>query len=90
MNPAERKAFLLGAESQNRAGIIREFMQSIPQEERRETRQTLAPLSMEQRRAFLRNWRALPPDQREAYRKRIVQMTPENRAAELDKPPTAP
>ena len=90
MSPAERKAFLLGAESQNRAGIIHEFMQSIPQEERLETRQAFAPLNMEQRRTFIRTWRALPQDQREAYRKRIVQMSPEDRAAELSKPPPNP
>ncbi len=90
MSPAERKAFLLGAESQNRAGILREFMQSMPQEERRETRQALSPLNMEQRRTFIRTWRALPPDQRDAYRKRIVQMSPEERAAELNKPPPNP
>ena len=90
MSPAERKAFLLGAEAQNRVGLLREFMQSIPQEDRRETRQALVPLNMEQRRTFIRTWRALPEDQRDAYRKRIVQMSPDERAAELSKPPANP
>jgi Protein of unknown function (DUF3106) len=90
MSPAERKAFLLGAESQNRAGILREFMQSMPKEEGRDTRQALSPLTMEQRRTFIRTWRALPPDQRDAYRKRIVQMSPDERAAELSQPPPNP
>jgi phosphoserine phosphatase len=90
MSPSEREAFLMGANAQNRAAMLREFLQSIPQDERRETRQTLQGLPMEQRRAFMQTWRGLPQDQRDAYRRRIVRMAPDQRAAELSKVPLKP
>jgi len=40
MNLQEHQAFLAGAAAQNRAGMVREFFQSIPVQERKSTRQS--------------------------------------------------
>ncbi|HEY7873204.1 MAG TPA: hypothetical protein VIC31_10860, partial [Rudaea sp.] len=86
MSPAERRAFIAGAQAQNQAGNAREFLRSIPPEERQPTRQMLQALSPAERRAFRQTWRGLPENQRDAYRHNLLHMTPQQRSTELAKP----
>jgi DNA-directed RNA polymerase specialized sigma24 family protein len=83
MTPAEREAFFAGAGAQNRAGAVHDFMQSMPKEERRATREMLEGFTPAQRMAFIRAWRALPVEQRDDYRRQLLSMPPEQRSAAL-------
>jgi hypothetical protein len=88
MSPAERRAFMTGAEAMRRAqrgpggGRPGPFAH-LPQAEREATWAMVRSLSPEARMAMRREFESLPPEQRETLRRELIAMSPEQREARL-------
>jgi hypothetical protein len=77
MTPAEREAFLLGAQSKERG---RGPFAHLPPEERAATWRMLDSLTPPARKEFRRRMQTVAPAEREALRQRMLAMAPEERS----------
>lgn len=88
MSPAERRAFMTGAEAMRRAqrgpggGRPGPFA-NLPQADREATWTMIRALSPDARLALRREFETLPEDQREVLRQELIAMSPQQREARL-------
>lgn len=85
MGPAERRAFLQGAEAMRRSGQARPPgpFAHLPPEAREASWAMVRSLSPEARRALRAEFETLPAEQRELLRQELMAMTPAEREARL-------
>jgi hypothetical protein len=81
MSPAERRAFLLGAQARDTADTARRAFAFVPPEERPATLQMLRELSREDRQRLRDLVPRLAPEQRDALRRDLLQRDPAQRSA---------
>jgi hypothetical protein len=83
MSPAERRAFLMGAQAREAAAAARRAFAFVPPAERVDTWQMLRQLDPEARQLLRRIVSRLDPEERDALRRELLTTDPEGRLALL-------